>query len=419
MNISIVPDIKRKRKIDYRKMKGRITNIGSSNFLNKSRVNEHAIEQINVSRSELNKSQLVSVKQVNSFLGKNRELAKAVQNAKCQVIKLENEKISLQMENNKIRTKLNVATNGILKCDCEPSSNILPMLNNIKRSMSHSTDLFTEYMDLLAMEKVGEKISDHTILNSNGRSIHNSLYVASIVSEEKSVQTEWSDLKDSSSQTCFTGSIIATKNKKVQVYHSEKHRIKHLCCKDDQVNNGTQTEFDNISYNKQTNCPIKMNKSICSNIKDKKSAKRIPLKAISMNENIQSKGTLSSVNKNRSILKPTNGNKSFKIFEDGDLNVTKSSKKVTIQSPKKIFEFSTLPNKNDKGPSLRSREHRPIYTEIGGNKILRKGDRGVDVKFYYSPVVKKAKKKRRQKKTIPLQDVINMFEQSLLLSPIK
>ena len=405
MDVSDVPEIKRKRKIQYNKVKGRL-NHRVSNFLNKSVCKENIQTQVN--ESNCNVSQLVSVKNINAFLEKNRDLAKALQETKCQMKELQNEKYAAQLECMELRSKLNITTNAILKRECTISDvSLLDLLNNVKLSIIQSGNLFTEYMNSLAIE----------VINNDSKSV-----------QQKEVQTESIQLTDIEIQT----ERVSTRNKRVQVCHHGKcdFKDKRCCCNNECESKSTQT-LNICTKSKMVQClllennPVKNKSSI---EKFKKTGKRTPLQPIYPNEQ-NSKPFHSNIrineNINRSILKSTKTkNSPFKIFEDNEVKQEmrnnkdgKCLKNVTIHSPVTVFEYDE--NKESQDDRLRSRKNRPIYTEIGMIKKLRKGDKGVDMQFYYSPALKNIRRKRKKsvRNVIPLEHIISMVEESLL-SPI-
>ena len=77
--------VKRKRTIQYHKVKSRLNQSRqrSNNFLNRSVYSENICKQIN--ESTHSKGTLVSVRNVESFLAINRDLAKALQDAKLEL----------------------------------------------------------------------------------------------------------------------------------------------------------------------------------------------------------------------------------------------------------------------------------------------------------------------------------------------
>ena len=124
MEVSVLeeldPVVKRKRTIQYHKVKSRLNQSRNrSNFLNRSVYSENICKQLNESKS---KETLVSVRNVESFLAINRDLAKALQDIKIQLKEAETKESSILLESMQSRTKLNSAVAALMRCKCKRES---------------------------------------------------------------------------------------------------------------------------------------------------------------------------------------------------------------------------------------------------------------------------------------------------------
>lgn len=418
-------EIKRRRKIQYRKPRGRLTQ-KASGILNKS------ICRKNLSLNEGNQSHLIMVKDVNSFLTKNRELAKALEESRCQAKELEKDKFTYQLECIEMREKLSIVHNAVLKCTCSKdnvsSADSLDMLASMKDTMQKSMSYLNDYMDALVADKVSK-------------------YSAAEDSKLSLIQrTNTSTEVGSQTVVCSIEHVpirVVTKNKKLQVRMDKnditscnrKHiddefeeskeyfdkstqcgnEIKRHCCEHKSVQCSLQTMNESYTKNRQALMVLKdINQT---NTHQPKSIMKKNSHTLSHKTHLKS----------RSVRLPT-----IKIYEDSpnDDKENKSvyssfshenrlSKKVTIHSPAEIRIFDETLEQAD--GRLRQRRN-TCYKEPSINRKLSRGDPTVDTRFYTSPHQsykrKRSKKSRNKKpnmnKSIALEDIISMVEESFL-----
>jgi len=167
-------EIKRRRKIQYRKPKGRLLQ-KASGILNKSVCTQNLLlnQSKSLHESRCNQSQLVSVQNINSFLEKNKQLAKALEEARSNMKELQNQKFTCQMECNEMREKISIFQNTILRCICkqdntksqpiEGSNNDMDILNHVESNLKATLSSLNHYITSIALNKCSVGAPRHQI----------------------------------------------------------------------------------------------------------------------------------------------------------------------------------------------------------------------------------------------------------------
>ena len=177
MDVSILPGLskdakpnkRKKRRIPYRKPRSIAAR--NSGVLNKSSCWSNAKKKDE--SCILNESQLVSIKNISSFLKKNRELAKSLEEAECQQALLQKELTSTNAEVMRMKEEVVGAHSRLLLCKCQtgcvaPDSDTLLQMKKLLLTCSELVDchimtMFSEnYAD--AKASTSQKINDAQVL---------------------------------------------------------------------------------------------------------------------------------------------------------------------------------------------------------------------------------------------------------------
>ncbi|XP_065665959.1 uncharacterized protein LOC136087356 isoform X2 [Hydra vulgaris] len=417
-NLSL--DVRPKRKIQYKKCKGRFT-LKSSGVLNKS-----IIKGMNSSKSfndsKANRSQLVPVKDINSFLRKNKELAIALEESRCAAKNFQKEAFNFQLELIEMRKSLSISHNALLKCSCQKDNGFslnVDLLTQIRNSLEQTKQKLEKYVSTVILNKikgvntrrdivfVTTSTQTEKILMKNKRlQAHTERYrkekgscVSSVIDKKKEIE-----FVDKETQKDFDVIELKDNAKLIELSVSER--------KNKTMENKVITS--KAEYGQGMNLNFKSSSKLSQN--SEKLNARIPLSIIHVSD-----GNYNMTSKDYVVKKPLFRNileqkkvPAFQLYEDSPTESNKENfqqigiyssdggeknrRRVRIFSPPQIRFFNQSINNDDIDLKEEKRSRLNIcYKEPAVNRKLTRSDPTVDRRFYISPHRKGKRKRTRVK----------------------